>query len=267
MKLAKNIIVLITLVFILSCKYNEDKKVIQKNIREVPVKKTETLLKKNNQGSEDLKIDCFQLVLSLIQKSNFKNPFKENLKIEIIDNNGVNMKLRLFDANDKSENTVGWIVFDAENMRLLDITNDDKNPEKLKFDKIIWNKIIACLFNNDRSFCFDENEKVSQNEDCKKIIEDMDNIEECLFKNTNLKDVYNKLVEEHGVNDSEFLSKVLPKSSEIIAVNQKGIMNIEYKVMNNTKVEIIMNYQGGITIIELQKINNNVKQIITYSAD
>jgi hypothetical protein len=37
----------------LSCKCNEDKKVIQKNIREIPAKKTETLLKKT---IRDLKI-------------------------------------------------------------------------------------------------------------------------------------------------------------------------------------------------------------------
>ncbi|MGN7808913.1 hypothetical protein [Flavobacterium sp. 22076] len=49
----KSVIAIISLLSILSCKYNEDKKAIQKNIREVPVKKTETLLKKNNQGFED----------------------------------------------------------------------------------------------------------------------------------------------------------------------------------------------------------------------
>ncbi|KIC01050.1 hypothetical protein OA88_16060 [Flavobacterium sp. JRM] len=65
------------------------------------------------------------------------------------------MKLRLFDANDKSESTIGWIVFDAENMRLLDITNDIKNPIKLIFEHKLWNKIIECFFDNDSSYYFD----------------------------------------------------------------------------------------------------------------
>ncbi|WP_052259547.1 hypothetical protein [Flavobacterium sp. KMS] len=105
--------------------------------------------------SSNLKADCSQIIIDLIKGSNFKNPFKDNLKIAIKNNNEVNMKLRLFDANDKSESTIGWIVFDAENMRLLDITNDIKNPIKLTFEHKLWNKIIECFFDNDSSYYFD----------------------------------------------------------------------------------------------------------------
>jgi hypothetical protein len=250
----------IILLFILSCKYNDDKVVIQKKSKEVQIEK-------NNKASENFKNDCTQIILNLIKGSNLKNPFKENLKFEIIHHNAVNMKLRLYDANDKLENTVGWIVFDAENMRLLDVTNDEENPQKLEFDKVLWNKTISCFFDNDKSFCFDTNVEGIKNEDCKTTMIDMDNIEECLFKNTNIKAVYSKLIKEHLVNDSEFFKKILPKSSENVVVNQKGIIDVDYKVINDGEIEINVNYQGGVTVIKMQKINNDVKQIITYSAD
>jgi len=256
----KNIVAVILSLFFLSCKYNDDNKIIQKENREIHVEK-------NNNTSKNLKIDCPQIIFSLIKGSNLKNPFKDNLKIEIMDNNGVNMKLRLFEANDKLENTIGWLLFDAENMRLLDITKNEQNPEKLEFDKILWNKTIACFFNNDTTFCFDLNDEKEKNEDCKTTIIDMDNIEECLFKNTTIRDVYSKLINEHGVNDSEFLNKTTPKSNESIIINQKGIINIDYEVVSSDEIKISMNYEGGITRIKIQKINNNVKQTVTYSAD
>ncbi|KFF01783.1 hypothetical protein [Flavobacterium hydatis] len=257
----KNIFVcLFVMIFIaVGCKNNIDK--------EVGAKEKEGLLEKNINPSSNLKADCSQIIIDLIKSSNFKNPFKDNLKIAIENNNGVNMKLRLFDANDKSESTIGWIVFDAENRRLLDITNDIKNPIKLTFEHKLWNKIIECFFDNDRSYYFEEDDKPLGKENCKTTTRDMETTQVCIFENTNIKDIYDRLILNKEINDSEYLSKVFPESNQNIVINEKGIINIEYKISTSKKLEITMNYEGGVTTLEIIQINNNVKRIITNSAD
>ncbi|KIC01051.1 hypothetical protein OA88_16065 [Flavobacterium sp. JRM] len=63
------------------CKNNIDK--------ELGAKEKEGLLEKNINPSSNLKTDCSQIIIELIKSSNLKNPFRDNLKIEIENNNGV----------------------------------------------------------------------------------------------------------------------------------------------------------------------------------
>jgi hypothetical protein len=264
--MAKKIIILFYFLLIYSCKNIDNKDVIKTIDKEYKDEENKVLIKKNTDTSNILTVDCLKIITDLIKKSNIENPFKNNLKIEIEEKNSINMKLRLFDANEKSEITIGWVTFDAENMRLLDITNDIQNPIILKFDNKLWNKIIECSFDNDKSYYIEEDEIKSKKENCKTISKDMETIEECIFDNSTIVDVYNKLIFEEELENSEYLLKSIPETDQKLNVNKKGLLNIEYKI-SIKKIEVIFNYEGGVTILDIEQIKNNVKRKIIHSAD
>ncbi len=260
--MAKKIIIAVLFIFNLSCLGKDE----QNRIKNKNIDAKKEIVKKGINDSISLKDDCSKKIIDLIKSSNIKNPFKDNLQIEIINNNGVNMRLRLFDKDDKLENTVGWIIFDAENMRLLDITNDPENPIKLKFEEKIWNEIIKCSFNNNLSYCFDQTNN-KKKENCITIYQDIETIEKCIFKNASLESIYDNLILNETVNGYKYLCKIIPKSNKVIEVNRDGIINIEYKIVSIDNMQLLINYEGGVTKIALQKVNNSVKQVTTYSSD
>ncbi|MDR7371310.1 hypothetical protein [Flavobacterium aquidurense] len=256
---------LVLLLVNLSCKKADDPD-FKKIIREGIISKENVGSSRSNvKKTKNTELNCSQIIINLIKSSNIKNPFRDNLKIEIEDKNSVNMKLRLFDANDKSQNTIGWIIFDAENMRLLDITDDIERPLKLTFDHKLWNKIIECSFDNDRSYYFDENDK-EEKINCKTIIVEMGKGEECILKNTTIENVYMHIIENEEVDCSKYLLNSIPKNNKIIEINKNGLMNIDYKIIND-KIEISFNYDGGVTEIIIEKKANNVLRSIVYYAD
>lgn len=211
--------------------------------------------------------NCSQLAARLVESSNIKVPFKGQLIVQIEENDGVKMKFRLFPKVDKLGKTVGWVIFDAKNKSLVDITKGIENPVKLTFDNKLWNQVIDCAFHDDKSYYIEETDVKAKEEDCITTNHDMETIEKCVFKNTNLKSIYDELISGDDESDFKYLSKVLPEASKSINVNEKGIIDIDYKIFSKKKVEITMNYEGGVTTILLEEINNIVKRTITYSAD
>lgn len=90
--------------------------------------------------------------------------------------------------------------------------------------------------------------------------------EECIVSSNSLENVYNEIIDQKLVRDSEFLLKTLPKTNTFAKINENGIAEIKYKI-NSNSVIIGMFYEGGITDIELYKQNESVKRKIVYNVD
>lgn len=259
----KKYLIIILFFINLSCK-KEEKTIDQKFVisnQNVQPKVIDSVKVEKDSNSNT----CLTLINELIKTSSIQNPFKKTLNVEIDDNNGVYMKLRLFNKELEQENTIGWVIFDAENMRLLDITNDIENPTKLTFNNQLWNKVIKCSFSDNKSYYLEDDNIKLKKENCKTITKDMETIEECTFENTTIIEVYKKIILEKVLEDSDFLLKSLPNVSQNLEINKNGLMNIEYKIASN-KVEVTINYEGGVNIIEIQQIKNKSIRKIIHSA-
>ena len=49
-------------------------------------------------------------------------------------------------------------------------------------------------------------------------------------------------------------------------MNKEGLISIDYEIAKD-KVAITMNYEGGVTEVTIEKINNTVKRSIYHYAD
>lgn len=206
----------------------------------------------------DINEDCNKVLIDFIKSSSITNSFKESFKAEIENKNSVSIKITLYDAS----NVVGTLLFDAQNFKLLDLTNDIENPEVLKFDLKKWNSIIDCFFEKNKKYYID----YTNNNDCKTKQIEMGLEERCIIKNSTVKDVYIDLIKNKLVDKSEKLQKNIPQKSEKIKVNYDGLISIDY-IINKNRVQIEMFFDGGVTSILLEQIGNNVKRDITNSAD
>lgn len=90
--------------------------------------------------------------------------------------------------------------------------------------------------------------------------------EECIVSSNSLENVYNEIIDQKLVRDSEFLLKTLPKTNTFAKINENGIVEIKYKI-NSNSVIIGMFYEDGITDIELYKQNESVRRKIVYNVD
>ena len=205
--------------------------------------------------------DCNQILIDFIKSSSLDNPFKENLTAQIEDMNTANTKIMLYDGS----NVVGTLLFDAQNFRLSDLTNDFENPDELKFDVKKWNNIVDCYFEkNERYYIEGKNNK--NDDDCKTNQIEMGFEKICIIKNSTIKDVYLDLIKNKLVDKSEKLEKSIPQKTEKIKINAEGLISINY-IKDNNRVQIEMSFEGGETTILLEQIGNNVKRVITTSAD
>ncbi|WP_340008899.1 hypothetical protein [Chryseobacterium sp. MYb328] len=89
---------------------------------------------------------------------------------------------------------------------------------------------------------------------------------ECIFPNSTMEDVYQKIIKEKEVEKAELLLTTLPKQSSEKEIHQDGLETISYKVSSN-KVEIEFLFAGGVTTLELEQKGENVKRTIIHSAD
>lgn len=256
-------LLIILLIFNVSCKNNDN---IKKDESKIDTIITNPEAVTNKLDIEDKTTDivnCPEMIANLVKLSSLQNAFKEELKVEIESRNSVNMKLRLFIED--SDNTVGWIVFDAENKRLLDITNDIENPEELGFDVKKWNAIIDCSFEKNKSY-YIGNDQLPDKKNCKTTSVEMESTEECIFENSSIQEVYEALIKNKEIYDTASLPKSIPKSDQNIKVNNSGLMDIEYKIEKN-KVQIILNYAGGVTTVIIEQLKEKVKRTIISCAD
>ncbi len=90
--------------------------------------------------------------------------------------------------------------------------------------------------------------------------------EECIIKNSSIKKVYEDLIKNRKVDDSNLLLSQLPNTDKEIKIDNNGVISIEYKV-ETKKIEISMLYDGGLTEILLEQEGKNIKRSIIYNAD
>ncbi|MFH6998627.1 hypothetical protein ACHRVZ_11895 [Flavobacterium sp. FlaQc-57] len=108
-------------------------------------------------------------------------------------------------------------------------------------------------------------EKVEE-EDCKDIEVEMGSGRECILKNTDLDKVYQNIIKNKEVDESEYFLKTIPNEKKSVEINKNGLISIDYEITKD-KVAIDMNYEGGVTEITLEKIKNTVKRSIYHYAD
>lgn len=208
--------------------------------------------------------DCKILFKILISNSSLKNPFIDSLDISIDKKYDDKVLIRLFDQSDVQENAVGWLVFDAKNKKLLDITNDSENPVPLGYDMALWNGVIACYFDSNKNYQLGKTEQPQCNEIDTPT--EYDSREECFFTNTSIQNIYKKTIKDAAMAESKWLLPNLPLSDTYKDINQNGLISIDYKISPQV-VEIEFLYGGGVTSLTLEQRGKDVKRIISYSAD
>ncbi|RXM42707.1 hypothetical protein [Flavobacterium sp. YO64] len=111
-----------------------------------------------------------------------------------------------------------------------------------------------------------EEKKAEEKEDCKDIEVEMGSGRECILKNTDLDKVYQNIIKNKEVEESEYFLSTIPAESKSVEINKNGLISIEYQITKD-KAAISMNYEGGVTEVTLEKINNTVKRSIYHYAD
>ncbi|RXM48101.1 hypothetical protein [Flavobacterium sp. YO12] len=111
-----------------------------------------------------------------------------------------------------------------------------------------------------------EEKKAEEKEDCKDIEVEMGSGRECILKDTDLANVYQNIIKNKEVEESEYFLSAIPNESKSVEINKNGLISIEYQITKD-KVAIAMNYEGGVTEVTLEKINNTVKRSIYHYAD
>lgn len=111
-----------------------------------------------------------------------------------------------------------------------------------------------------------EEKKAEEKEDCKDIEVEMGSGRECILKNTDLDKVYQNIIKNKEVEESEYFLSAIPAESKSVEINKNGLISMDYKITKD-KVAISMNYEGGVTEVTLEKINNTVKRSIYHYAD
>jgi len=109
-------------------------------------------------------------------------------------------------------------------------------------------------------------EENTEEGDCKDIEVEMGSGRECIIKDTDINQVYQKIIKNKEVDESEFYLTTLPTEKKSVEVNKEGLISIDY-VIAKDKVAITMNYEGGVTEVTIEKINNTVKKSIYHYAD
>jgi hypothetical protein len=104
-------------------------------------------------------------------------------------------------------------------------------------------------------------------EDCKDIEVEMGSGKECIIKNTDLEKAYENIIKKKEVEETEYFLSAIPSKNESVDVNKKGLISIDYEITSGKKVAITMNYEGGVTEVTLEKINDTIKKSIYHYAD
>lgn len=109
-------------------------------------------------------------------------------------------------------------------------------------------------------------ENLETTEDCKDIVVEMGDGRECILTNIDLNQAYQNIIKNKQVEESEYFLSAIPTEKKSVEVNKNGLISIDYEITKN-KVAISMNYEGGVTEVTLEKINNTVKRSIYHYAD
>ncbi|WP_337966206.1 hypothetical protein [uncultured Flavobacterium sp.] len=148
--------------------------------------------------------------------------------------------------------------------------------------KIACIALLALLFTNCKKSTSDEElksekkpvttnitakEVKEEKEDCKDIEVEMGSGKECIITNTDLEKTYQNIIKKKEVEETEYFLSAIPSKNESVDVNKKGLISIDYEITSGKKVAITMNYEGGVTEVTLEKINDTIKKSIYHYAD
>ncbi|XDZ55953.1 hypothetical protein FlaCF_3001 [Flavobacterium tructae] len=108
--------------------------------------------------------------------------------------------------------------------------------------------------------------EAEKKEDCKDVEVEMGSGRECIIKGTDLAQVYQNIIKNKEVEESEYYLSAIPNESKSVPVNKNGLISIDYEIIKD-KVLISMNYEGGVTEVTLEKIKDTIKKSIYHYAD
>ncbi|SHH61235.1 hypothetical protein [Flavobacterium johnsoniae] len=260
-----NFIYAVIIFFIsISCKKETSLKEIQSNSKKINVEYVET----------KRKLDCGDMIYQIVKSSDLNlKDYKDEyfVRIEEILNDSV--RIKVYVENNLSDNpsqkqivesTIARLLFLPNKKEIWDVTADPEHPTIVKFKFNDFESVFK-LCDISQKEVVDELQigKNPKSIDCKTITVEMGKGEECLFKNANIEDVYSSIIRDKEVDDYQYLLKLIPKNDKSILINKNGLISIEYKV-NKDKVEIKFSYDGGLTVVNIENDNNDVKRTIIY---
>ncbi len=109
--------------------------------------------------------------------------------------------------------------------------------------------------------------KLKDSISCKETEIEMGLIEECTIRNTTISAVYQQIRKSDKIEKAHKLLAVLPKKDTEVKVSRGGgLIAVVYHIKKQG-ISIEMNYEGGVTTIDLLQQGNAVLRRITYSAD
>ena len=261
------ILILIFLVFSFSCKKRVD------NI-EQSVIKNGSINNKADVSVENDSVTCDEVVRKIVFSSNLKSIKNFDdifIRLEEISDEKIIIKLyienNLSDNPDEKqivENAISWLELQPKTNKLYDVTFDPENPVEINFDTKIINKYSLdkiCGTKTSKSIIIDNKEV-----QCESIQGDMMTGEECVFLNSDIKDIYKGIIGKKLITDWKYLLKEIPQQNKSLKINENGLIEINYEISEN-KVDINLEYEGGVTSIILEKKGKNINRIIIQSAD
>lgn len=90
--------------------------------------------------------------------------------------------------------------------------------------------------------------------------------QECIFKNISIKQVYKRTIKDKEIENAELLLTDLPEESITKEINKDGLISISYTVTPK-KTDIEFQFEDGVTTLNLEQLDKDVKRIIIHSAD
>lgn len=237
------------------------------------VEKLDTVSKVSEKQKE---LTCYEVINEVVKSSDLDlKDYKDSfIRIEEVKNDSISIQVyfenNLSDnPNDKQivESTIAWLLFLPNEQKLLNVTADPENPTKVNYKFNHLDEIYKSCNISKKEVKKDlQIIDITKKKDCKNITVEMGKGEECLVKNSTIENVYLNIIKKEEVDDCKYLLHSIPKNKKTIEINKDGLMNIVYNIKKD-KIEILFNYDGGVTAVNIDKKNNNVIKRIVYYAD
>ncbi|POR25292.1 hypothetical protein BWK58_07210 [Flavobacterium columnare] len=244
-----------------SCKNDLNEKKLLKNSKDSINTKLEDSI---NFEKSSLKNDeCLKNLQEIVKTSTINNPFKKELEVDIEEIDKSKLKLRLFVKNDRSENNIGWLVFDPKNKKILDITNDIEQPESLSFKKEVWNEMIKCYFENNKMYFVDDTNELKK-WNCIEKGGDMSNGFVTICNSSYSIGNSHQYLKKEKYEEGYLLLDNIPKKDTVYKKNNVGI---NYKIINSKKIVIELSFAGGVTEFDLSETKGKTQILKTMFPD
>jgi hypothetical protein len=100
---------------------------------------------RNSGVNVDSDLNCEKLLHSLVNSSAF-NPevkkFKFKVGVDELSGGVATLKVSMRNAERNEDMAIGWLKMDFNKNQLLDVTSDPDQPEELRYDTILFKKVI-----------------------------------------------------------------------------------------------------------------------------